>query len=63
MLEYLRLGQLGYIFAGRTLFVHGGVSPANMGTVPGQKSIEHDPHTWWVLFETAILSTVCENAR
>eukprot|EP00288_Rhodomonas_lens_P015739 CAMPEP_0177696280 /NCGR_PEP_ID=MMETSP0484_2-20121128/3898_1 /TAXON_ID=354590 /ORGANISM="Rhodomonas lens, Strain RHODO" /LENGTH=389 /DNA_ID=CAMNT_0019207245 /DNA_START=206 /DNA_END=1371 /DNA_ORIENTATION=+ len=46
MLQYLQAGQLAYIF-GRTIFVHGAISDANLGSVPGQQ--KRDTHcTAWV---------------
>jgi hypothetical protein len=38
MLQYLQQGKLACVF-GTTLFVHGGLSVKNIGTVPGKKTI------------------------
>jgi hypothetical protein len=45
-LDFLRLGQLAYAF-GSVVFVHGGVTTANMGWVPGKPDHvagERPPH-------------------
>jgi hypothetical protein len=45
MLNYLQQGKLAYVF-GSTLFVHGGVSESNVGTVPGKRERVKDVHEW-----------------
>ena len=45
MLQYLAQGKLAFVF-GSNLFVHGALSSANMGTVPGGSSREQDVHAW-----------------
>jgi hypothetical protein len=45
MLNYLQQGKLAYVF-GSTLFVHGGISESNVGTVPGKRERVNDVHEW-----------------
>ena len=45
MLKYLQQGKLAYVF-GSTLFVHGGISESNVGTVPGKRERVNDVHEW-----------------
>ena len=45
MLQYLQKGKLAYVF-GCTMFVHGGLSVQNIGTVPGKKNIETSVQGW-----------------
>jgi hypothetical protein len=45
MLKYLQNGKLAYVF-GSTIFVHGGLSPKNIGTVPGKENIEPSVEGW-----------------
>ena len=45
MLQYLQKGKLAYVF-GSSLFVHGGLSVQNIGTVPGKKNFEISLQSW-----------------
>ena len=45
MLNYLQQGKLAYVF-GSTLFVHGGISESNIGTVPGKRERVKDVREW-----------------
>ena len=45
MLKYLQQGKLAHVF-GSTLFVHGGISESNVGTVPGKRERVKDVHEW-----------------
>ena len=45
MLQYLQKGKLSYVF-GSSLFVHGALSPTNIGKVPGTKKKETSVQGW-----------------
>eukprot|EP00961_Rhodomonas_salina_P113383 1525279-Rhodomonas_salina.1 len=45
VLRYLEQGQLGYIY-GKSLFVHGGVTETNMGTIPGREGRVENVGEW-----------------
>jgi hypothetical protein len=45
VLQYLQKGKLAHVF-GCTMFVHGGLSVKNIGSVPGKTNVETSVHGW-----------------